>query len=877
MRKIKLLNIKKKSGLLLLLLPTLLCSYQSMAHKIQMFTTSGCIVIGQTLSVDGIVTDAPSTTHYNWQFKSTNGTWTCFTNGSNTINGQTFTVNGALATGPSNNPPQLNILNATAVLDGVSIRCLMRENGSPCGAPSGTVYGGDDLNLSEVKTLRLSLAADPASCSISCTNNLLSNTDGFYGGFEAIAYSSSNGSFTDHNFASGAGSSDLTSNGGNNGSFKVMNNPFAAYSTFAKFAPHSGNYQMVVKGNTTATSKVWYKTITVVPGQTYSFSVWAARVDNSSPKIQLTANGIELVAATLPSATGTFQQLTGTYAVPPGVTSVTFSIQDKTAATAAHNYVLDDICVVKTNDGVTIGDRVWFDVNRNGAQDTNEPGVNGVTVKLFYDGNDDNTADSTNPVQTAVTNSTGAYSFTHVIAGKYFVQFVLPSGYTGFTTQNATGVPVGQNSAVDVTTGKTGTHDFEADFLTKDAGLVKNFTVSGKTYMDVNGLTDNLVNGTLISTASGAQLYANLYKGTAWVSSTAITNGLYTFNNLGGNTAYRIAISTVQATASYTPASVLASDWLNTGEHLGTTSGNDGLQDGLLDISIADSNVVNANFGMQQRPHTGLTTAAAQLNPGGAISVTVPASAFVSSDVSPGIVSFLKIISFPSNVTSLTLGTTTYYTNTAAIPSVCPTATCSAFPATGVTVPVTNGAPSNTVKVDPANGGVTAPIRFVSIDNGNAQSLDTGTANVPFVVPDLTPNITASPNVLHGATTYNVTVAISEINNVATQGLITIYIPKDSRITFSFNQSLSTIGASPATPLNNSIWTYDGTNAFYHIFTTSNVIAAQNFSTFGFVATFNPGNSRGTFPMTATIISGSGKENNTTNNNDSEILDYFPN
>ena len=31
----------------------------------------------------------------------------------------------------------------------------------------------------------------------------------------------------------------------------------------------------------------------------------------------------------------------------------------------------------------SVGDRVWTDTNANGSQDTGEPGINGVTVKLF--------------------------------------------------------------------------------------------------------------------------------------------------------------------------------------------------------------------------------------------------------------------------------------------------------------------------------------------------------------------------------------------------------------------------------------------------------------------------------------------------------------
>lgn len=786
-----------------------------MAHKVQMFTSSGCVFTGQPFQVDAIITDATAATHYNWEFKGSNGSWSCFTNGTNTINGQAFTVTGASASGPANDAPQLNIANATIALDGVLIRCLMRDNASPCGAPAGTVYGGDDLALNEVKTLRLKVVASAAICSVSCTDNVFTNTNGYYGGFEAITYNSSNNSFTDQNFLSGAGSSDYTTNGSGNGSFKVGNNPYAAYNTFGKFAPHSGNYQMAVKGNATANAKVWYKTVTVIPGQIYAFSVWASKVDNTAPKVQLKANGVELVAATLSSTIGAWQQLNGTYAIPAGVTSVTFAILDKDAATAAHNYVLDDICLVKTNDPVAIGDKVWFDINQDGAQDTNEPGVAGVTVKLFYDGNNDNNADSANPVQTAITNSIGIYTFNNVIAGNYFVQFTLPVGYTGFTTQNAAGIPVGQNSAVNVTTGKTGSHNFTADFLSKDAGLIKNLSVSGKALMDANGLADNIVNGTPVSVLSGVPLYANLFKGTVFISSVAVASGNYIFNNLPGNASYKVALSTVPATASSVPASVLPALWVNTGEVTGITAGNDSTVDGILTVAVSDIPVADVDFGVEQRPTAGTAATPPQINPGGTTSINVPASTFVSSDVAPGTVAAFNIPSFPANATSITVGTVTYYTNTSALPATCPTASCYAFPTTGgLNIAAPNGVITPVVKVDPLNGAVTVPILFVAIDNGNAKSAVTGTANVPFVVPDLTPNITAAPNVMHGTTTFNVTVAISEINNVGTQGLITVYIPKDSRVTFIWNHALGTIGSSPATPLNNAVWTYDGGTVF---------------------------------------------------------------
>ncbi|WP_118974867.1 SdrD B-like domain-containing protein [Taibaiella koreensis] len=692
---------------------------QTSAHRIEYYTANGCIVPGQLLKIDAKVVSAPSSTRYNWQYKTATGSWTCFTNNTNnTINGTAFYVTNASGVG-ADDAPELTIASPTSALDNVQLRCLMRENAGPCNAPLGSTYGGDDLNPNEAKILRLRYNPVTGACSIACEDNMLSSTNGFYGGFEAVTYEN-NGSYTDKNFLSGAGSSDLTAYGSGNGSYQSKNNPFAAYGfNDARFAPHSGNYQMVVKGNTSASAKVWYKTMAVLPGEVYSFSVWVSKVDGSTPNIQLRAGNKEL-AAMQPAATiGQWTQLNGTYGVPPGVTSVTFAISDKAAGSGAHNYVLDDICVVKTADPISIGDKVWFDINRDGRQDASEPGIGGVTVKLFYDGDMNNVADSANAVYTATTNSNGLYSFNGVIPGKYFVQFTLATGYDGFTVQDAPGVPVGENSTANVSTGKTGTHDFTANYLFKDAGMVKNFSISGKAYNDVNGLTDNTVNGVLISALGSAPLYANLYKGTAFVASVPVTAGSYTFSNVPGNTAYTVSISTVAATSG-SPASVLAAGWVSTGEFAGTGTGDDGTVDGLLSVNLGTGSVGNVNFGIEQLPTPVGATATSQVNPGGTVSITVPPATFGGTDPSGGTITSLRIPSLPGGATSITVNGTNY--------------TASNFPPAGITVPTgPNGQPTQTITVDPAADGATSvTITFKVTDNAGKESTTTSTATIPF-------------------------------------------------------------------------------------------------------------------------------------------------
>jgi hypothetical protein len=102
-----------------------------------------------------------------------------------------------------------------------------------------------------------------------------------------------------------------------------------------------------------------------------------------------------------------------------------------------------------------------------------------------------------------------------------------------------------------------------------------------------------------------------------------------------------------------------------------------------------------------------------------------------------------------------------------------------------------------------------------------------------------------------GVSPLNVTVKVTELNSVNTNGTITVRIPKDSRVTFTYNSALTAVGF---VAVNNSAWTYNGTNPFFHVFTTTSVITAGGSSTFGFVGSFNPLNTNGTVNMTATPI-----------------------
>jgi len=134
-------------------------------------------------------------------------------------------------------------------------------------------------------------------------------------------------------------------------------------------------------------------------------------------------------------------------------------------------------------DVVSIGDYVWWDVNRNGQQDAGEPVVSGVVVNLLD-------PVTLLPVKTTTTDANGYYYFNNLQPNaQYIVEFVKPTG-TSLTTQTAANVPTSADSNPDTATGRTavittptsGSNKITAgdtDDPTIDAGLVKyNLTLS---------------------------------------------------------------------------------------------------------------------------------------------------------------------------------------------------------------------------------------------------------------------------------------------------------------------------------------------------------------------------------------------------------------
>ncbi len=112
-----------------------------------------------------------------------------------------------------------------------------------------------------------------------------------------------------------------------------------------------------------------------------------------------------------------------------------------------------------------IGDKVWEDLDGNGLQDANEPGIDSILVELYACDNLDS------PIATTFSNANGDYFFSELPAGNYIIKFQLPP-FLNYTTKDQ-----GNNDEIDSDVGDDGFTDCFAigatdTILSVDAGFV---------------------------------------------------------------------------------------------------------------------------------------------------------------------------------------------------------------------------------------------------------------------------------------------------------------------------------------------------------------------------------------------------------------------
>ena len=356
------------------------------ANYVDYYTSCGYVNAGSTVTATAQVRATNSSTNYAWQFRDNSNVWKCFTSGSNTINGVTFTVSGVSARG-QNVAPALSIANSTIALNNVDVRLLLADgtNALPCASnPPYTVYGTD-------KSLKLHIltGSDCANIATYCS-----------GGTPAVLKLG-----------------DLIWNDINGNGVKDSDEPGVPNATIKLYADNNNDNVAdgaAIATTTTNASGIYafsqLKSGNYIVGVTIPVGYTKGPASTIDPdnNVNNDNNGVNLLGANQAGSEVRSKAITLTASGEP-----TADGDDSNS-----NLTLD----IALCGNSQIGDFVWNDKNANGIQDVNEPGLQGATVKLtFPDGV---------TTRTTTTDANGKYLFIALAPGNYKVTFTTPAGFT---------------------------------------------------------------------------------------------------------------------------------------------------------------------------------------------------------------------------------------------------------------------------------------------------------------------------------------------------------------------------------------------------------------------------------------------------------------
>ena len=184
-------------------------------------------------------------------------------------------------------------------------------------------------------------------------------------------------------------------------------------------------------------------------GNAYVFGI----CDQLSPSIFFDLKGCDITQTAILLVAEQYDS----YIWSTGSTRDEITVSATTPATYRVTVMLENGCIGIVEQRITgeeisrIGDFVWEDINADGRQDANEPGLNGVEINLYSDfdrnGRPDNVdfpACTTTSRNHPTTGEPGYYEFT-VYQSNYVIEFVKPEGYAA--TEPNMGDDVGDSDA----------------------------------------------------------------------------------------------------------------------------------------------------------------------------------------------------------------------------------------------------------------------------------------------------------------------------------------------------------------------------------------------------------------------------------------------
>ena len=253
-------------------------------------------------------------------------------------------------------------------------------------------------------------------------------------------------------------------------------------------------------------------TITVIVTNTSGASAYLSGWIDFNGNSLLTDSGEQIANNILiPDGTSGGTQ-TITFTVPSGANQTTVGVRFRLCSisgvgptgTSGIGEVEDYVTLIQPT--MSIGNLVWNDINNNGLKDSTELGIGGASVQLYSSGADNtvNTADDT-LVASTTTGVTGAYSFSQLAPGKYYVKVTPPVAYpkssgTAVTLDNDVdnnndgSQPGGAATAcyspiITLTPGTESVTDGDTDAntnFTVDFGLWSGITVGNVVFNDIN-------------------------------------------------------------------------------------------------------------------------------------------------------------------------------------------------------------------------------------------------------------------------------------------------------------------------------------------------------------------------------------------------------
>lgn len=145
-----------------------------------------------------------------------------------------------------------------------------------------------------------------------------------------------------------------------------------------------------------------------------------------------------------------------------------------------------------------------------------------------------------------------------------------------------------------------------------------------------------------------------------------------------------------------------------------------------------------------------------------------------------------------------------------------------------------------------------------------------GTGQCP-TQPDLTPVLYARPTNLNGVNGITVVVNVMELNDVATQGSITLKLTKDPSLNLNFPANEKVVGGRP---VNNSDWTFSNADPDYYVLTSNQSLTAGGSLSVGLSGKFSAGTTAGSLTISAVLVN-IADEYRVTNNTDADKVEYF--